>query len=780
MKSYIKFLRRNKAYAIIDILGLALSMTFIILIGAYTWQETHIDSQHSKADRMYAVCLDIDGEKVSGGHWRLIRKLMDAFPEIESGTGIVGNSRWLQTVDGDNVSTNAIYVDSTFFDIFDFELVRGDRNTALSSANSIVVTEDYARRVWGDEDPVGKTILFNIEEEPLTVSAVMAPIENSAIMFGKDMAVDALIPFPMVRYYNYSLYDENMSNSSGAEIILLAREGADLKARSGQYDDFLKEDFWILSLPGMDCHIEIEPYRDLYFSDYQSADGSLQRGNGKMVKLLFTVGLVILLFALINYINLTVALSAYRAKEMATRRLLGDSRNGIFAKLIGESTLLCIVSFAIGLGLAVLARPYAEKLLDRTISFATCITPTTVAIAIGTILLTGLLAGMIPAILISSVKPVDIVRGSFRRSTKMVFGKVFIVIQNVVTITMIASAITMYMQIGHMVKAPLGYDTDGIMYVGNGGVQEHNEEFIQRVSALSSVELVSACRGYPLQGGNNETMTWNNRTISFQTFVGDENFMKIFGLGLERDNGSTETVKTYLNRQALAELGLEESAETYPFYGDEEPLAGIVRNFHIRTILDEQHPLRVQITDRKNMYPWGFAIKVSGDEAATFEQIEEIFEDVYKWEIKDSSPYLNQKIERHFAPERNLSAIVAIFAVIAIIISMLGLVAMSTYFVQQRRSEIAVKKVFGCESRGMLRGMVLQFMSYVAVAFVIACPLIYGLMNSWLSEYSYRIGVYWWIYAAAGLGSIVISVMSVYVQSRRAAGENPVNALYHN
>lgn len=182
MKSYFKFLRRNKAYTIIDVLGLALSMMFIIIIGAYTWQETHLDTQHTKADRMYVIGIDWGGDQITtGSHWRMIRKLMDQFPEIESGTALVANSRTLEKMDGEPVVTEAVFVDSTFFNIFDFELLRGNKNTVLASPGSVVITEDYGRRIWGDEDPMGKTLVFNINEDPVIVGGIMAPLTNTSL-----------------------------------------------------------------------------------------------------------------------------------------------------------------------------------------------------------------------------------------------------------------------------------------------------------------------------------------------------------------------------------------------------------------------------------------------------------------------------------------------------------------------------------------------------------------------------------------------------------------------
>ncbi len=783
MKSYIKFLSRNKGYTIIDVFGLAVSFMFLIIIGAYIWQERHIDSQHSKLDRMYLLGMDMRGEKITGSHWHMVKRLTDAFPEIESATALVSAKNQMLTATGEPVNTNLLYADSSFFGIFDFGLEQGDRMTALDAPNSVVVTREYARKIWGDIDPIGQSLRKEQSDpDPLIVTAVMEPLANTILEPHNGEHIDIVVPYERIGKINPTLTNEGMNNAIGADVLLLAKDGYDLTLEQQKYHDFAKEFFWILQLPEADIIQTIVPYDEFYFSEYQDSTGSLAHGDRKLVNLLFLFGLVILLFALMNYVNLTVALSGYRAKEMATRQLLGESRIGIMAKLIVESLALCLVSFVIGALLAWLAWPYAESLLETKIYLSACINATTIAATAGVILIMGVLAGIVPAWLISSAKPIDIVRGTFRRQTKMVFSKVFIVVQNVITIVMIASALTMYMQVSHLINAPLGYNTDNVLLIPNRG---NSETFMQRVAQLPGVEAVTACQGTPLDGGNNETNVYNvngeKRTLSFQVFIGDENYMKVFGLGLDRDNNTTNTQKTYLNHQAVRELGISEDATSATFLNDTRSIDGILTDFTIRGILEDQHPIVLIIRPKNELSnPWGFAIKVIGDKDEVARQVKEIFYDMYHFEYDDPDLYLHDQIKTKFKAESNLLTIVTIFAAIALIISLLGLTAMSTYFVQQRQREIAIKKVFGCESNEMLMNIVCTFLTYIGIAFVIACPLIYYLMHSWLANYSYHIPLYWWIYAISGLICVLVSALSVFMQSYRAANANPVKALYQN
>ncbi|MDE6023660.1 MAG: ABC transporter permease, partial [Muribaculaceae bacterium] len=201
MKSYFKFLSRNKAYTAIDVFGLATSMMFVVLIGCYTWQESHVDKQHTKAERMYYIGLNHDGEKWMGSHWYLQHILKDKFPEIESSTALYRNNRWLYYNDKP-IATNCYFVDSTFYDMFDFKLIQGDSKTVLDNPSNIVVTQEYARKVWGDENPMGKSIVFNIEEEPFVVAGVMEPMKNTALMSLEKQPIDMLLNFNMMKYVN--------------------------------------------------------------------------------------------------------------------------------------------------------------------------------------------------------------------------------------------------------------------------------------------------------------------------------------------------------------------------------------------------------------------------------------------------------------------------------------------------------------------------------------------------------------------------------------------------
>ncbi|MDE6560569.1 MAG: ABC transporter permease [Muribaculaceae bacterium] len=780
MKSYFTFLRRNKAYAAIDIFGLAISMMFVVIIGGYTWQELHTDRQHSKADRMYYLGLDWDGKKIIGSHWYLQFLLKDKYPEIESSTALYRATQSF-TYDNRPIETNCYFVDSTFYDIFDFKLIQGDPNTVLDNPANIVVTREYARKVWGDEDPIGKSIQFDSEQAPLVVAGVMEPMKNTALMTQERKPVDMLINFSNLKHWNSSLVDSRMGNAADASVIVLAKEGHDLTKREKEYEEAIKEDFWILNVPQFKVNFKLYPFKGSYFSDMTS--NQLNFGNINMIKLLFSVGVVILIFAIMNYINLTVALAGKRAKEMATRRLLGEDRLQIICRLIAESTLLCAFSMILGIALGVFMCPYAEVLLNTPIDLVGCITPVTISLMICILLIMGVASGIIPALLLSSMKPIDAVKGAIRRKTNMIFGKIFIVVQNVVTITMIACALTMYLQVRHLINAPLGYNMENIMdlpYQHKDG-NDKGMLFKDELLKLPCVEKVSFSQGVPHSRGNNNTFTYEGRTISMQEFKVDTVFMDILGIKIKKDHNLADTYKNYLNPQAINELGLKEDATDYSFGGHTYPLGGIIEDVKIGNVLTEQHPLLIsEGRPFEDVWPWNVLIKVKGDEQEALEQVKEVYERIYSKDTSDSvfeRPFMRQQIEEDFKKEKTISIILTIFALIAIMISMLGLIAMSTYYVRQRSLDIAVHKVMGGTSKEVTMKLVRTFMLYVVIASILAIPFVYYIMNDWLSQFSYRISIYWWIYASCALLAIIICFISVVSQCSKAANVNPINSL---
>ena len=474
---------------------------------------------------------------------------------------------------------------------------------------------------------------------------------------------------------------------------------------------------------------------------------------------LMSVGLLILIFSVINYINLTVAQAGFRAKEMATRRLLGSLRGELFMRLMLESTLLTFISLIIGVLLALAVVPFVNDLLQTRVDMNVLGRPVWLLALVSLTVAVGVLSGLLPAIIISSSKPIEVVRGTFRAKTKMVFSKFFIVFQNVITITMIAASITMVCQIVHMINAPVGYKTKNLLAMRS--VDERQlSAFVGELKGLSCVDRVGKTQGLPLFGSNNWTATYQGQNISFQQFVMDKECYDMLGLEILRDNHLT-TEGWFLNEQAMREMNLSEDAASFMLDRQERPIAiaGIVRDFYcFGNVTTGMNPVMFRFL-KDNEDPWMILIETQGDPFAAKEAIGKVYEKVTGLEFE--AYFMDERLQNSFDSQIRLAKIVIVFSIIAILISLLGLLAMSTYFIQQRLQEVSVRKVFGSSNRQILVKLVFTFLNYVLIAFVIAIPIIMYFMKDWLSDYSYRIGLSPLIFIAAGLFCLMISFVSL-------------------
>lgn len=784
-RSFFNFLGRNKLYAAINIFGLSVSLMFVILIADYTLRQLTCDDYHAKADRIYVIGNE---ERITSGYY-LQKYLRDRYPEIESTCAVAVSGQStdaMQPVEAGQgkYSATILFADTTFFRIFDFELLEGDREQALASRDNVVLSESFARKVFGSFNPMGQVIRFPDEEKSYVVSGVVRDIDRSVIP-----NMDIIMRAERLCDIN-SANDEHMSNSGAVTTFILAHPGADLTAKIPDMLDYFKEIYWIYK-GNVYQHVTLTPLRDVYFLS-QNNDGRFNYGSWPFVMILFGVGAVILLFAVMNYINLTVAQTGFRAKEMAARRLLGASRGEIVLKLILESTFLCVVAFVIALFLAAAVEPGASRLLGSKIGVWQDMTPAVVACYAAFIVVLGVVAGFIPAMMVSRYKPVDIVRGSFRHRTKMFYSKVLITIQNVITIVLIATSLTIGLQIRHLISAPMGYNTADILdvsteiFTGKPQIAQFREELLRE----PCVEAVALGCGTPHDRGNNNTMQYGpDRMIGFQIFIGDSTYFRILGLERLRDNhlATREDGNNalFVNQYALQALGIAEDAtnfkvgENYTYNYD---IAGVYRDFQLGSALDELQPVLLKYYDSpeeflKKAYPWNILVKIRGDKTAAYNTVKSVFERISDGAVFTGAEYIEQEIEADYAQQRRILHIVGIFTLVAILISALGLVAMSTYYIQQKEQEVAVRKVFGSTRGEVLTRLVGNFMRLVGAAFVIAVPVAWYLLERWLQDYSVRISLSPLIFLASGAFAAAVAFVAVFWQSSRAADSNPVDSI---
>ncbi|MFA5325104.1 MAG: FtsX-like permease family protein [Bacteroidales bacterium] len=777
IKSFIKFLSRNKLYTIINILGLSISLMFLIIIANYTVNNLTTDNWVEKADRIYVLA----NENGLGTGYKNGELLQARYPEIESVCGITTYEHSI-TISENKINAKFLFADTTFFNFFSIKTEGADGRTALIPMQNAVISKNFANRIYGTTNPIGK--VFKVFEKEYVITGIMPDIENSVL---KES--DIVIRFENMQYYNPTITDEHMSNAGATTMFIMEKEGADIRAKSDDILKYFKDNFWPYK-GGIWKEVKLIPFKDIYFSDLVSSYDNLNKGEWSLVLILISVGILILLFAVVNYINLTVAQTGFRAKEMATRRLLGSSREILFGKLIFESFIICLVAFIFGLFLASAVEPYANSLLQSKISvmgslnFKYCISYFTLVIIL------SIISGIVPATVISNFKPIEVVRGSFHRKTSMVYSKILITFQNIITIALIGVSLTMILQEKHLINAPMGYNTKNILNVRtNFDSYGQITTFKNEVSQLSFVEDVALSEGTPLDGGNNNTIPFGkDRMVSFQIFKGDSIFFKILGLQKIKENNLSGQ-NWYLNEQALKELEINDDTLVVKLGSDHtriHNIGGIYKDFRIENALHE--PEAAILINLKNFddynketvteWPWNILIKINSgyDQALAYKSIKNIAERVSNGK-EFSAKYIEDELTETYKEEQRLSTVILIFTFIAVLISSLGLLAMSTYFIQQRQMEIAVRKVMGSTRKEILVLLLKNFMRLLGIAFIIAIPVIWFTMNRWLTSYSYHINLSAWIFIAAGLFSAIVAIITVFWQSSKAANANPINSI---
>ena len=784
MKSYFRFLSRNKLYTFINIAGLVVSLMFIILMGDYTWRQYSIDAWHKNADRIYLA-----GSEEEFFMWPQAAKEIKAMcPEVEqtccvmSQQGRIKNGeREAKGKDSDN--GNIMLADPAFFQFFSFPLVEGDSKTVLDAPDKCVITEQLAKTLFAGKNPIGEQLQIVGErhvrmgqEDPYdstlvyTVSGIAKDFDHT-VLPNETQLIASMERFGQVMGYQLTNDAFAYGPTGACKAFLMLRPGATFDAKTKTVEEHLNNNYKLWSR--MDCqHFTLTPLTDIMFAPQNNGAG-MQKGDKSRLRILLAAVLALLFFAISNYINLTVANTGFRAKEMATRRLFGSSQAEISLKLIIESTLMVAVCFAIGLALAFCFQDDAVELFKGKIDLVHDIHPSTGSVCLVFILLLGVVSGIMPSWQIARFQPIDIVKGSFRYRSKMVLGRLFIIVQNVVTITMLTSALVIWLQLYHLIHAPLGFNTEHLYYVNTP--MGKSQAVRNQLEKIPYVEAIGEYGGTTFSNYNSSmrSITDGDKMVTLFITDMDTTAFKLYGLQILKDYGPTSD-GYYLNEEAMRKFGFGDDQREITWGKDEtKPISGVIKDFHRVNVLGDYEPFAISV--QEHVDEPNFLVRTNGDKHAkeTFIQI------VKDLGVPDADqPWLVGSIEENiaetFEDQQNTLRIVSLFTLIAIVISVLGYVGLSLFFIRQRQKEIAIRKVMGSTSGEVLLLMLRTFSVPMLISFVVAVPVSYYIMSDWLTNFSYRIALSPWIFAVAGSVCLIISLLTVIIQSWRAASENPV------
>ena len=758
MKSYFKFLSRNKLYTAIEAVGLAVSLAFVIIIGSYVWQQYAVTRENPDGNRIYLPGLP-DYPGLTYGFPGVVTEI----PDIEKVAMLcpVG----LPYKDGEVLYGAG--VDRSFFDMFpNYHFVEGDADV-ISSDSNVIVSESFARR---NDISVGDNIKLGENEQ--TVGAILKDPDGTVFQY-----YEVFLP---VELYKDSF--EPFDNFGSAITFLKVQPGTDRGVLYDKLETLCKKVYPDIYGQSFFDRLELFRFDELFFRDTEKL---FRHGDLRTIRVLLLVGLLLLLSAIFNYVNLSVALTGKRAKEMAVRQLSGASKGRIVTKYMGESILFTAVCFGMGLLLAEAFCPMMNRLLNYPdIPIRIAWSPGYILAYIGIILLVGAVCGIIPAAIAGRYNALEVMKGGFRRKTKMVFSKVFIVIQNALAVILIALAITMEAQMHKTQNRPMHCnitDKFNLSFI----TMEDQTPLKDALERLPFVKRIGKCAGVPGSNpGGQYSTTRDGKDILYRLYRMDSTAFRMFDFEIIEDYNAPVFNSVWFSDESFAATGFDDDYHDVSVLSQRtngcDQLAGVFKAFPTNSanMGEEEHAI-ISVVRPEDIWVGSFLIETSGDRKEAQSKIMEVYEEY----AKEREVYLNypswvdESIEAAWKPARNNMRMVELFTLLSIIISLLGLLAMSTYYADEKSRDIAVRKVFGGTVDTEALHTIRDYMALVGIACIIGIPIAVYAAQEYLKDFIYRLEGYWWIFVIAVVITLVISMLSVLWQTLKAARTNPAEEL---
>ena len=773
MKTYFTFLERNKLFTFVNVAGLSISLMFVLLIANMVTRQLTVEKDQRDADRTFVLT----NGQFANAHYLIGEKLQSRYPEVEDWCSYTPGYTQYTLIEEKPVNIKLLTTRKNFFEFFSYKLIEGNPEQALLSNTSIVLTRSCANMLFGGQPALGKTLHFpGINDQTFTVTGIMEDFNNAIIPDN----IQAVIPYENTEYINgsISIKDDRMGNATSAMVFIRCPKGVDPNEKAKDVSAYLKEIWWFGGKP-----VSFIPLRDFYFATNVDCVLPMEQYDITMVWIILTAGVLILLMAVFNYISMSVAQTSYRAKEMATRRLLGSSRPDIFWRMIAESALLTFTAFLIGFLLAKAAEPIAMDLLRVKLDLIGDLTIGTLLIYIAFILLLSYLSGFIPATILSNYSPLDVVKGTFRRKTKTIYLRTLNIVQNGLAIAMLTCALFLSVQIYRILHEPLGYTYGNILALTPAAENETLLAFRNEALKLPFVKRICFTQGTPRDGGNNNTLNvpiqGSTKSMSFQCFIADSSFIDMFGIQITQDYQLTNDDGAWIvSENALKEMpGITNYVPNTRegkrgFY-----ISGVFKDFHIRSVMDSQRPLRIQIRDVEDVHPWEILIETNDGDLADYQRrLNTLYESFVK-DIPYKSRWYHNQMRDQYKDLFRMNKLIGVFTGAAFLISLLGLTAMSIYFIAQRKRDMAIRKVFGSSPLEEQKRLMSFSLHSIGISLLVALPLAITGVRSINNIIEYESGFPWWVPIASVLIVSLISLVSVYLISRKATRENPVENL---
>lgn len=785
LKMTIRNMRRHTIYSFINVIGLAIGMACCILILLWVLQELSFDRFHEKKDRLFRVLQHIKYSEVVT--WSITQgplgpALKEEIPEIDD-FARYENARWRLRYNDNVLVRSGGYVDPSFLKMFSFPLIKGDPETALTDPHSMIITEELAGAIFGNEDPIGKVLPIG-DRWDIKVTGVLKNIpDNSHLSF------DFLGTMAFAKELGFSV--ERWTNSTFTTYLLL-HEAVSSEIVEKKIYDFLDakptlEDWEKLTL---------QPIPEIHFSTGIGYDNAVKM-NIQYIYIFFGAASFILLIACINFMNLSTARSSLRSKEVGMRKVAGAYKGQLIYQFLNESVLLSLLSFIIAMGIVALCLPYFNQLSGKDFSMSSLGTPLMIMSIFIVTVFTGILSGSYPAFILSSFQVVRVLKGAEKiGSGKSLFRRTLVVFQFVISVLLLVGTFVIYSQIRYMQNQDIGYDKENLVsFQAAPQVRQQYDAFRNELVKNPSILNVARSSSVPTFGFTFSNSLWHwegqdpDEDVLFRNTFVDYDYFDTFKMEMVSGRNFSRAFLSdnsgmILNERALQVMGFDDPIGKRIDYGRNDNLTpfhviGVVKDFNFRSLHSEIEPLVILLSG--GTFGWSnpsivYARITSGNISETIASMKTTYE-TFAPDYTFDYEFVDESFERLYLAEEGIGNILKTFTGLAIFISCLGLLGLASFMAMRRTKEIGVRKVFGASVSGIIVLLIKEFSKWIIIANIISWPLAYFAMNRWLQRFAYRTNVQLWIFLAVGGTTLMIAVFTVGYQAVKAARTNPAEAL---
>ncbi len=812
LKNHLKIafrqIKKQKFYSSVNIIGLAIGVTCCLLIALFIKDELSYDQQHPNVENLYFVARDTDINDFKGIYAAvpplLAQTMIDEIPEIKKAARI--NPHFFNA--GNNIirkenqkegfyEDGFVYADQELFELFDLPLIKGDKSNLLKEPYNIVITKRIADKYFQNEDPIGKTLNFNNgENETYKITGVMENIkEQNHFHYDFFMSMNTLEDANSTAWIsnNYYTYVSLMDGVSPTQIKGKLHDLV-IKNFSPEYQDIANVNLEELTRQGKGVELILQPVTDIHLKSNDFTHPFEAQGDIAQVKMFGVIALFILLIALVNFINLSTARSANRAKEVGLRKVLGSFQKQLINQFLTESVLMSLLAFGLGTVFAILLMPMFNRLSGKSLSVP-FLEISFLPLLLGGAIVTGILAGLYPSFYLSAFQPVKVLKGKLSLGSKSGWLRSgLVVFQFAISIGLIVGTVVVYQQMSFIQNKNLGFNKDQVLLIEDTNtIFDQLPEFKNALKTLPEAKNATISSYLPLDGGNRNSIGFfpkgngdSKDLVVMQCWNIDEDYFNTLSMNVVKGRNfnpemPTDTNSVILNETAVQTYGFTDDPIgkiiSMPFNGGNNErqftIVGVVEDFHFKSLKGKIEEL-------------GFFMGMSSSVVSVKTTASEMDKLIAKSETiwKSFAPaqpfrydFLDDRFAQMYKSEGRVSKLFGIFSLLAIFIACLGLLALATFMTEQRMKEIGIRKVLGASVPNIVFTLSKSFLIYVLIGLVIATPIAWIQMGEWLNNFEYRISLEWWMFAFAGVMAIGIAFLTVGSKSLVAALTNPVNSL---